>query len=497
MGIKKPECKKMKGHRITLLGSQDAELRDWLNGHPEGHERGAIVLFRRLARKVRNQPVSDRFLAVIVIKMTDEWIIESSPTHLRINMRMLPAIYLRCEVENLELGFVHSHPAGFVGFSPRDDINEQNILYGLSGCNGKESYLVAMVLSDGKWWARIRHGKNLQAVLAVRHTSVLTDKIEMHGISVPEKSVETLSRQEAAFGKPFNAKLQSLRVVVVGAGGTGSPIATLLARAGIGELIIIDGDVLDKTNMNRVRGYRLDHVGRKKAQSLKEVIEGFQLKVSVSAIDSFLDESGEAIDALSSADVVFGCTDDQIGRNFINQAIYYYAQVYIDVGLTGFIDFDADGQPYLRDHRGRVSCILPEYGACLRCQRVVTDQKLKYEQAIKDNPELANLDSVTLEREFYLIGGGEQAPGVGPFTNAAADNAVATLFNLVRPYRKIADDLRQDNIWIDFVHMGIHSNEPLDDPECYICRMHVILLQHEGKYRLKTPRLGEIGAGAR
>jgi molybdopterin-synthase adenylyltransferase len=125
MGTKKSGYAEMKSHRITLLGTQDAKLREWLCGHPEGHERGAIVLFRRLARKVRNQPVSNRFLAVDVIKMTDEWIIESSPTHLRINMRMLPEVYIRCEIENLELGFAHCHPAGYDGFSPKDDINEQ------------------------------------------------------------------------------------------------------------------------------------------------------------------------------------------------------------------------------------------------------------------------------------------------------------------------------------------------------------------------------------
>ena len=128
----------------------------------------------------------------------------------------------------------------------------------------------------------------------------------------------------------------------------------------------------------------------------------------------------------------------------MNQAIYYHAQVYIDCGLTGRVDVHDDGFPYLRDHRGRVSCILPESGACLRCQRVVTDEKLRYEQAIKDNPELAKLDSDTLKREYYLVGGGEQAPGVGPFTSATADNVVATLMNLIRPYRSISEELRQD-----------------------------------------------------
>jgi len=482
----------MTGHRITLLGSQNRILQEWLCGHPDGHERGAIVLFRRLARSVNAQPKSDRFLAVDVIMMSGDWVLESSATHLQINMRKLPEIYYQCETNNLELGFVHNHPTGYPDFSPTDDINEHNILRGLSGCNGLNAFFVAMILREGRWFARIRQGIEPDRVLPVRHICVVGDRMELHGISTPGKSAEILERQAAAFGKPFNAMLQSLRVVVVGVGGTGSSVATLLARAGVGELILIDGDDLDKTNLNRVRGYRCADVGKKKAYSLAAFLDSLGLNVSVSSIDRNLNESWEAIDALSSADVIMGCTDDQAGRDIMNQAMYYYAQIYIDVGLTGRIGVDLDGHPYLRDHRGRVSCILPESGACLRCQRVVTDQMLQYEQRIKDNPELAELDPVILERDYYLIGGGEQAPGVGPFTSATADNAVATLMNLIRPYRDIPTELRPDNIWIDFVHMNIHSNDPADNPECIYCRKHLLLLKEEGKYRLEMPQLGEI-----
>lgn len=482
----------MIGSRITLLGSQDRKLQEWLCGHPDGHERGAIILFHRLARPVNNQLLSDRFLAVDVLKMSGDWVLESSATHMRINMRKLPEIYFRCESESLELGFAHSHPNGCSDFSSQDDTNEHNVLRGLSGCIGKKSFLVAMILEAGRWSARIRQGLNPDNVLPVRHISVLGDRLKLYGIDIPAESTATLKRQAAAFGNPFNAMLQSLRVVVVGVGGTGSPVATLLARAGVGELILIDGDILDKTNMNRVRGYRAKDIGKNKALSLAAFIKTLGLNVKVSAIDSYLNESGEAVDALSSADVIFGCTDDLAGRDIMNQALYYYAQIYIDIGLTGLVDNDQNGHPYLRDHRGRVSCILPEFGACLRCQRVVTDQKIAYEDALRREPILAELEAEILERDYYLRGGREQAPGVGPFTSSTADHAVATLMNLIRSYRKIPRDLRQDNIWIDFVHMSIHSNDPLDDPDCIYCQKHLLLLKQENQYRLEMPILGKF-----
>ena len=135
MGFKETGRKQMTGHRITLLGSHDRELQEWLSGHPEGHERGAIVLFRCLARRVEGQPISDRFLSADIVKMTGDWIIESSDTHIRINMRKFPEIYLRCETDGLVLGFAHNHPmSDYPSFSPVDDANELNILKGLSGC---------------------------------------------------------------------------------------------------------------------------------------------------------------------------------------------------------------------------------------------------------------------------------------------------------------------------------------------------------------------------
>src|SRR4051794_41005645 len=100
----------MNKHRITLLGSQDVRLRKWLEGDPQGNERGAIVLLRKFDRSVRDQKPSIRFAVVDAIEMTDDWVIKSTPASLHINMRKLPEIYFRCEQEGLELGFAHSHP---------------------------------------------------------------------------------------------------------------------------------------------------------------------------------------------------------------------------------------------------------------------------------------------------------------------------------------------------------------------------------------------------
>ncbi|HEY0414157.1 MAG TPA: hypothetical protein VGD66_13560, partial [Allosphingosinicella sp.] len=148
----------MSAPRITFPASIEGRVRLWLQGHPEGHERGAIILFRRFDRDVAGLDRSPRFVAVNALEMDGEWVIDSSPTHLRLNLRKFHDLYFRCEQEGLELGFAHSHPAGALEFSAKDDANERSILRGYAGCNGEGVALVALILCAGQWRARVRDG---------------------------------------------------------------------------------------------------------------------------------------------------------------------------------------------------------------------------------------------------------------------------------------------------------------------------------------------------
>lgn len=483
----------MSNPRITLLESHSERLERWLPSHPNNHERAAIVLFRLLVRDVADQVFSERYISVDVVEMDGDWISDSSITSVKINLRKLINLYFRCEQEDLHLGFVHSHPAGARGFSGRDDQNEKNILRGYAGCNGSEVALIALIYVGQEWIGRIRHASSPTSTIPVRHVLTLGKTLEVHLPEKPTGDLPTLERQAAAFGRPFNQKLQSLRVAVVGCGGTGSPTATLLVRAGVGEVILIDGDDLEESNLNRVRGFGSADVGQNKAEALCAYLRSLGLPTLVSCVGDYLEDHRAAVDALSSADVVFGCTDTVTSRDLLNEALYYYGFVLIDCGLTGAIAPGADGKPRLIEHRGRISVIQPETGACLRCQGVVTDNKLRYELAVKQNPELKKLDAETLLREHYLIGGGEVAPGVGPFTSATADLAVASLFDLIHPFRQLGGDFRPDNIWQDYVHMSYHSNEPPNySADCFCCGTRAILIKRERAVLLDRPALGTI-----
>lgn len=301
---------------------------------------------------------------------------------------------------------------------------------------------------------------------------------------------DVLARQEAAFGKPFTTKMCSLRFCVIGAGGTGSPIATLLARSGAGEVIIIDHDKLETTNLNRVRGARRADVGKNKATVLARYINELGLRCKAVAIESRLQEP-EAMDAFSSADVVIGCTDSESSRDIMNLGVHYYGHLYIDTGLGGSIALDEKGVPSLRTHSGRVNVMTPEFGRCLYCHRVITEDQVRYEDEVERRLWLKSLPAEQLLAEHYLRNsGGEQSPGVGPFTSATADLAVMSLFDMIKPFRRLPDDVLRDCIRQDFVGCRIYSNEPDPKSDCVFCQQRVFRLKDEKGIRLGRPALG-------
>lgn len=477
----------MSKSRLCILGNLESELKTYLNGHPEGHERAAVVMFRRYRSTVHGLSASDRFVAVEIHPFEEGWLTTSSDIHFEYSLRHLRIFFQRCEEEGLVFGLAHSHPHGLTEFSLQDDENEQTLLNAISNRNGSEFHFVAMILCDGGWYGRVRHGQTPQRAIAVRHIAVLGESLDLHAVPITTALAQddTWARQAAAFGQPFVDKLQSLRVAVVGCSGTGSPAATLLARAGVGELVLIDHDNLARSNLNRVRGARKVDIGRNKAVIASEFIHSLGLDIRAVAIDALVDISPEAIDVLMTCDVVFGCTDDDLGRQALNAAVSYYGLAFIDLGLGGRIDTGSDGVPRMTHQFGRVSLVLPEFGACLYCQRVTNDKDGSRQQAIRDKPDITENEL----RERYLDGGREPAPGVGPFTSAVADFGVATLFDLIQTYQHLPGELRRDMILIDFVRMNISSTAPKVDEACVYCgtREHKL---RATPYRLGRPQLG-------
>ena len=120
-------------------------------------------------------------------------------------------------------------------------------------------------------------------------------------------------------GVEGQARLAAARVLIVGAGGLGSPVSMYLAAAGVGHLVVSDFDRVDESNLQRQIVHSQDNLGQSKASSAKQNLNRLNPATLIEAIDYELD--GEELEAqVAAADVVADCTDNFPSRFVLNRA---------------------------------------------------------------------------------------------------------------------------------------------------------------------------------
>lgn len=147
-------------------------------------------------------------------------------------------------------------------------------------------------------------------------------------------------------------RLRAARVLVVGAGGLGSPALQYLAAAGVGRIGVIDDDVVDETNLQRQTIFSTADIGRAKAEVAGERVHALNPLVSIDALSVRL-ETENARELIRLFDVVLDCTDRFPTRFLINDACYLEKKV------------DVYGSIFRFD--GQVSVFAAGRGPCYRC----------------------------------------------------------------------------------------------------------------------------------
>jgi molybdopterin/thiamine biosynthesis adenylyltransferase len=116
-------------------------------------------------------------------------------------------------------------------------------------------------------------------------------------------------------------RLKQSRILIVGLGGLGSPVAMYLAASGIGHLCLADFDEVDVSNLQRQIVHSQERVGSNKAESAKAMLQGLNDQLSINTIThKILPEEWESI--VQPFDVVVDCTDNFDTRFAINAACY-------------------------------------------------------------------------------------------------------------------------------------------------------------------------------
>ncbi len=147
-------------------------------------------------------------------------------------------------------------------------------------------------------------------------------------------------------------RLAAARVLVIGAGGLGSPVLQYLAAAGVGRIGIVDDDVVDETNLQRQTIFATADIGRQKAQVAAEFARGLNPHVNVDALAlRFAPEN--ARDLVRLYDLAVDCTDRFPTRYLINDACVLEGKPDVYASIFRF-----DGQ---------VSVFAAKDGPCYRC----------------------------------------------------------------------------------------------------------------------------------
>jgi molybdopterin/thiamine biosynthesis adenylyltransferase/rhodanese-related sulfurtransferase len=149
------------------------------------------------------------------------------------------------------------------------------------------------------------------------------------------------------------AKLLDSKVLLLGAGGLGSPAAMYLAAAGVGTLGIIDMDVVDESNLQRQILHNLDRVGDRKVDSAKKTLTGMNPDVNVVTYDVRL-AADNILSIFEGYDVIVDGTDNFPTRYLVNDAA-----VKLDIPVVHGSIFRFEGQ---------AAVYLPHQGPCYRCQ---------------------------------------------------------------------------------------------------------------------------------
>lgn len=318
---------------------------------------------------------------------------------------------------------IHSHPGGFFGFSDLDDESDAVSIPSLRFGSANESipHGSAIMIPSGEIKARLYdHSGNPHPI--------------RHILSIGE-DIKQLDEPSAPPVLPFSSQmtcdLNGKSACVIGASGTGSVVIENLCRRGIGKIVLIDFDLIEHKNLNRILNSTIQdaEAARFKTKMLQEVIRKYRCDIEIITVETSV-QSEKAIVAASGCDVLFSCVDTMEARYYCELMCRTFVQPLIDVGVTIPTAQREKEAVRILDVCGRVDYVHPD-GPSLSDRGVVTPEGLHAEYLLRVDPEafVRNIE------EGYIRGIPEEAPSVVTLNMIGAALAVEEWIARCYPYR--------------------------------------------------------------
>lgn len=441
-----------------MLKDQHQQLCDLL--FQDGSESAALALCgRSRVKDPWSGEIDERFIVREIIPVPAEAYDERTPTGFTWSTTPFYKALKRAESKNFAVAMFHSHPNGSLAFSERDDESDEALFtLAFNRLESRKPHISVIMDRDGGLLARA-FGPELRPTLFRRHV-VIGERWVLQIEGSTQSDLPELDRQRRAFGVASSRQLINLKVGIVGLGGTGSAIAMLVSRIGVRQLLVLDADCVEDTNLGRLHfSTRYDaNLKRKKVDVVAEGIARIGLSTSIIRV-SHLNTHRDGLAALRACDIIFGCTDDHLGREVLNRLAHFYYIPVIDLGLL--IEPNENGGYDTFD--GRVTVIQPGY-PCQTCRGLIDDNEM-YLDSLRLDDELFEAH----RRAGYVPNNPEPNPVVVTFTTEVATMAVNELFHRLNGFR--GEQQRASERVRSFQYLKNSDTLPQgkSQPECKLC----------------------------
>ncbi|MFA5943555.1 MAG: ThiF family adenylyltransferase [Candidatus Thermoplasmatota archaeon] len=362
------------------------------------------------------------YLVREVFFLTEQDYHDRNRVHLLIAPAFINQMAGRCERQGLGLLAMHSHPmqSRNVQFSMSDNWGEARELQVFHHLGDGKWPLVSLVRGTAavkarEWDFRGAQGKSTPVDELVIVGDQLTRVPMGHDDRLRTRDFAVHDRQVRALGADGQHELENSAVAIIGAGGTGSACAEMLARLGVGRIILMDDDILEESNLSRVYGSTPSDVGKPKVQILKKWLSKVSPTTKIEAHQVNL--VGHTA-LLKEADVVLGCTDTETSRALANQFACQYMRPFIDMGNR----IDAQNGR-IQAASARMTFVVPD-GPCMECFGNINHATVQTEN-------LSPAEYKRLRKEGYVAGLDEKAPSVISLNTFVASLAITKLLDVL------------------------------------------------------------------
>jgi len=349
----------------------------------------------------------------------------------------------RARAGRFSIVLIHSHPwsKASPAFSQVDDDGEVALAEYFNRRVGGGSHLALVIGPDGCRARRLGAGAEVP-VWEVGEALALHSERSADPVTDIEHD-----RQIRAFGKPGQRLLRTLRIGVVGVGGTGAATVQQLAHLGVHDFTLIDPDNVEVTNLNRLIGAGPADVGSSKVSIAARQIERINSEALVRTLQRDVVDADVA-SQLTGLDFVFMCTDSHASRAVVGQIAYQYLVPAIDMGVS--ITVRAGAVSHVT---GRVQMLAPGL-TCLVCTQALDGEEIRRELL---TPEQRAADR-------YVQGVHEPQPAVVSINATVASLAVTMFLGAVTPVPAAARFQLYDGI-----RGTVRPTSASKVPNCIVC----------------------------